>query len=280
MKKVNFHLVTLFVLISIFVSLPGGAWEMCRIKCKNPEAQKYADQVYEMLFKEISPANHKKAISLLEQAVKIEPANDALWVELCAEYWEYGDTLPKKTSAERKARLAYFEKGMEAGKKALAINEASAGAHFWYGTNLASSGEMVGIMKSIWMFKDMSKHMDRSLELDPDYQIGGVARFWSEVIARVPDIAIKMVGMKPDDAIADIDEQIEKNPTYFVNYLFKARYMVRLDRMDDALKTLEFPIKTDPKSAPNKNWHSQNVSSRKDALALWKEFTGKDYPNR
>ncbi len=279
MRKVLVAFIFIAVFIGILAVLPSGAWERYNITCKNPEAQKLADQIFQLLVRELTLENYKKAIMLAERAAKIEPDNDQLWVELASNCWNYADRLPKKTAPQKKERLKWFDKGKAAAEKALAIKE-TAGAHFWYGTNLAAGGEMVSIIKSVWMFPHMVKHMKRSEELDPDYIYGGVARFWTEVSVRVPDMVMKMVGVDVKDALKSIETQINRHPLYFENYVFIARYLVRLKRKDDALKKLEFVLTHDPKSIPEPNLYSTNVESQGDARALWKELTGKSYPAR
>lgn len=278
MKENKLFLAALVFILSFLMAMPAGAWERKRIICRNPEAQKLADQLYDMLIKEKSQANAKKAIELMEKASQIEPANDQLWIELSGDTWEYFDSLPKAAKPEQDIRLAGFNKGVAAAEKALAIKETAA-ANFWWACNKASAGEMIGIMKSIPIFPQLMKHSEKCDKMDPDYGIGATARFWSEVIARVPDIAVKAVGMKKEDAVIAIEAQIKKSPQYLNNYLFDARYMLRLNRKEDALKILDVCLKADPK-AGKPEWYSENVVTQRDSKKLWKEITGKEYPAR
>ena len=267
------------VIIGMIAASTAVAWEMRKIVCKNPEAQKLMDQVFNILVKDASANAYKQVIPIAEKATTVEPDNDQIWVELSGDYWAYGDSLPKNTDAEKKIRQGWFEKGIAAAKKAIAIRE-TAGGHCWLAINLAARGEMIGIMKSIPIFPKLMKESEAADKLDPDYAHGGTARLWSEVIARVPDIAIKAVGMKPEDSIEDIQAQIKKYPLYFDNYNYMARYMMRLKKKDEALKNLEFVLSHDPKSVPDPNLVSINVEAQNNAKKLWKLYTGKDYPNK
>ena len=279
MKKTVFYITVIAIFAGLLAVTDVSAWEQRKIKCKNPEAQKLEDQLYDLMVADTSPQNYKKAIALMEKAVAIEPDNADLWVELSGDYWAYGDSLPKETSDQKKIRLAWFDKGLEAAKKSLAI-KATAGGHFWLACNLASGGEMKGIMKSLWMFKDMSKNVEAANAIDPYYLYGASARFWSEVIARVPDIAVKASGMKPEDALADLQKQIDKFPLFLSNYVYMARYLDRLDRRDEGFEKLKFAISQDPKAIGNPVLYSDNVDAQKKARVLWKQWTGKDYPNK
>jgi len=278
MKKAGLSTLAAVFLMMIALS-PAGAWEQKRIKCKNPEAQKLADQLYELMSKDVSKKAYGKAIGLMEKAVKIEPDNDELWVELSGDYWEYGDKLPKETAEQKKIRIEWFTKGIEASEKAMEIKK-SAGAHFWYATNLAARGEMKGIIQSVPLFPTLVKHMNRCDELDPDYLLGGTARFWSEVITRVPNLALRLAGMSKEAAINDLKNVIKKNPLYFNNRIFYARYLMRLDEKKGAMEQLEFVLSHDPKETDNPTLHSQNIIDQVEARKMWIEITGKPYCQR
>jgi len=279
MKKAFVAFTCIAVFICIFTAYPASAWEHYRIKCKNPQAQKLADQMFEMMKRELTPATYKKSVELMEKAVALEPDNHDLYIEIAANSWNYADRLPKETKEQKKIRLGWFDKGKAAAQKALDIKK-SAASHFWYGVNLAAGGEMVSIIKSVWMFPHMVKSMKRSEELDPNYIYGGVSRFWSEVSTRVPNFILKMVGVSPTDALKAIQDQIKKRPYYFENYVFMARYLIRLKQKKEALDMLEYVLSHDPRGIKDPNYFSSNVEAQGDARALWKEYTGKNYPAR
>lgn len=258
---------------------PAQAWEQKRIECKKPEAQKLTDRLYELLSKDVSKVAYKKAVELMEKAVKIEPENDQLWVELSGDYWEYADKLPKETDEQKNIRIEWFTKGIEAAEKAMELKE-SAGAHFWYATNLGARGEMKGIIRSVPLFPTLVKHMDRCDELDPDYLDGGTARFWSEVITRVPNLALKLAGMSKEAAIEDLKNAIKKNPLYFNNRIFYARYLLRLEENEKALEQLEFVLSHSPEAIDKPALRSQNRADVTEAHKMWVEITGKPYPKR
>jgi len=279
MQKYFRCLVSFIAVVAIIGASQAGAWEQKRIICKNPEAQKIMDQVYGMLVKDLSAASFKAVIPLVEKATTLEPDNDQIWVELAGDYWAVGDSLPKDTDAQKKERKAWFDKGITAAEKALSLRD-TAGANFWWSCNTAAQGEMVSIMATVPKYPKLRKHTDRADQLDPNYGHGATARFWSEVIARIPDIAVKAAGMKPEDAIDTIQTQVKKDPTFLDNYNYLARYMVRLKKNDEALKYLDMVLKADPKKTSDPALVSSNIEAVKTAKALWKKYTGKDYPNR
>lgn len=270
--------IAVFALV-VVCSADAVSWETVRIRCKNPEAQKLADELYQVLTNNLTDEDYEKAIGLMEKATGIEPDNDLLWVEMAGDCWNRGDMLPKKTSAQKKARLVYFDKGLDAARKALAIKK-SAGAHFWYATNLAAGGEMKGIVKSLWMLPDMIKNINASNELDPHYGHGASARFWAEVVTRVPDPIIKIAGLDPLEPMRLIEAEIEREPLYFTNRIYISHYYVRMGRKDDALAQLEFVITHKPEEYPNKAEHSNQRRYHAEAYKLWKEYTGKEYPEK
>lgn len=184
-----------------------------KIKCKNPEAQKLADERYVLLLQSYREENIVKSIELMESAVKLEPDNDHLWVVLSADYARYGILLPRKSGKEKKIRAELFNKGIIAAKTALSIRE-STGAHFWYGTNLALFSEMQGLVSGgRKYYEEMVQHINRAQVLDPDYEVGGIERFWSGIVIAIDnEIGFKMAGINSEKVLSDMATQINKNP--------------------------------------------------------------------
>ncbi len=219
-----------------------------------------------------------KAISLLEDASRLDPGREEIWVELSDVYWEYGDSLPKETKEQRNVRLEYFDKGMSAGRKAREINPDSVGGLYWETTNMASGGEMKGVLSSLWMFPTLLENMDKVDDMDDFYEYGAVDRFWSEVSVRIPVWITKRFGYTLEERAEDLKEDIKREPRHFGNYTYLARIYWKMKNKDQALKALEYVLTHDPADFPEKK--ADNINEQKAAKRMWKEYTGKDFQEK
>jgi tetratricopeptide (TPR) repeat protein len=216
-----------------------------------------------------------RAISLLEDASQLDPGREEIWVKLSDLYWCYGDSLPKETREQRSVRLEYFDKGISAGKKAREINPDSVGGLYWETTNMASGGEMKGILSSLWMFPTLLENMDRVDELDDFYDYGAVDRFWSEVTVRIPVWVTKRFGYTLEERATDLEDDIRREPGFFGNYTYLARIYWKIGKKDEALKALEYVLTHDPADLPERK--ADNINEKKAAGRMWKEYTGKEF---
>jgi tetratricopeptide (TPR) repeat protein len=244
---------------------------------RNPEAQKLIDQAWAGLDQEMSLKTIDQAIALEEKAVALDSKNADLLAELADEYWQRGDLMPKKNSADYDARNVYFQKGLDTAKKSLAIKETAAG-HYWTATNLASTDENASIFKQVSIFLEISRHMDWIDLNAKGYKYGATARFWSEVSTRVPGAVIKLVGKDPNENYQKLEDAIKTQPGFLQNYRYKANFQHHQGKKEDALKTLDQVLKMDPNAFPPER--AYNLFDQGRARELWKEWTGKDYPQR
>jgi len=242
-----------------------------------PEAQALMDQAWAGLDEEMSLKTIEQAIVLEEKAVKLDPDNADFLAELADEYWQRGDLMPKTSDADYAARKVWFQKGLDTAGKSLAVKETAAG-HYWAATNLAAVNENASILKQASIFLDLAKHMDWIDQNARGYKYGATARFSSEVSVRVPAAVIKLVGQDPNQNYQRLEAAIKTEPRFFQNYTYKAKFQYHQGKKEDALNTLDQVLKLDPNAFPEERAYNKFDQGR--ARAYWKEWTGKDYPQR
>jgi len=268
----------IFLAILFLIPAMIFAYEpMPKPKSSNPEAQKLIDQAWALVKKDMTIKNLDRAIQLLEKANQIDPNNHSILVELADYYWQRGDLMPEETKEDYKAREKYFLKGKAYAEQALKIKE-SPGAYYWYSANLASSHEHKSIFSQVRIFPTLKKNVDWILEKDPNYFYGGAARFWSKVVAKVPTQVMKLVGQDPDEIKLLLEQAIKSYPKYLLNYVYKAMFCWKLGEKEEALKALDYALKQDPNIFPEEV--AKNRLAQRTARKLWKEYTGKEYPER
>jgi hypothetical protein len=79
--------------------------------------------------------------------------------------------------------------------------------------------------------------------------------------------------------VGEIDNAIKQEPRFLDNYVYKARfYHVYFEDNDTALKLLETALSGDPNAMADET--TANRVAQEDGKKLWKQITGKDYPNK
>ena len=276
MIKVRNAAIALLAAVMIASQVFAGA--LPKPRSKNPEAQKLIDQAWALELVDSNAKIFKDCIALMEKADKLDPNNPEILIDLSRYWWSYGDNLPKQTKEQQRALEAYYSKGMAYAEKSLAIKE-SVAAHYWWAVNKAAGLEFSGIASQAAGFPSIKKHVDYVTGHEPDYYYGGSGRIWSEIQSRVPKILVKIVGWNVQDTIDQINNGIKLEPRYFDNYVYKARfYYVYFDDKNEALKALDVILKQDPNVLPSEL--TANKVSQRDGRELWKQITGKDYPNK
>jgi tetratricopeptide (TPR) repeat protein len=245
---------------------------------KKAEAQKLYNQAVSMLKESLDQKSINQALALLERAAELDPKNEEIWIQLAWSYWMLGDEMPQDSKEEKKRRQELFEKGQAAGEKAMAINKRSVGGLYWYNVNMASAGEMRGILESLSLAGQLFSNISRVDRRDPYYLYGATRRFGSEIFVRVPTWLTERFGFKPEYVEEDLLMNIERWPNYFDNYTYLARVYVWSDQKDKAIDMLEFVLSNDPNIMPEEK--AENERQQKIAREMWKEYTGKEWPER
>jgi len=261
----------LILLLSGSVSAQGAAE-------KKAEADKLYNQAVSMLKKSLNQKTINQALALLEKASELDPKNEEIWIQLAWSYWMLADEMPQDSKDQKKQRQELFEKGRAAGEKAMALNKRSVGGLYWYNVNMAAAGEMKGILESLSLAGQLFSNISRVDRRDPYYLYGATRRFGSEIFVRVPTWLTERFGFKPEYIEEDLLMNIEKWPNYFDNYTYLARVYVWSDQKDKAIDMLEFVLSNDPNIMPEEK--AENERQQKIAREMWKEYTGKEWPER
>jgi len=275
--KISAVIISLFALVFLAGSGLLGSDAMPRPKSANPEAQKLIDQALALVKNEMSVKTFDQAIQILEKALKLDPNNPDIMIELANYCWQRGDQMPKATDQDFDARNVYFNKGKSYADQALKIKEC-AGAYYWYSANLASGNQNRSVLVQARLFPTLKKNTDWIDAHDPGYFYGGGARLWSKVVSEVPEALLKMGLADPEDAYQSLNDAIKFEPRYLLNYVYKGNFCWRMGKKDEALKELDFALRADPNIFPEEL--AKNRLAQKEAKESWKQFTGKEWPQK
>lgn len=179
-------------------------------------------------------ANVKTAISKWESAQVSKPGAIEPYLKIAMAYFYLGRFAANSDEARRK-----FEKGNDYAKKALAINEKSAAAHYWWAVTLAKSVEQEGKFAKLTILADVTKSLHIARKIDPTYFFGG------------PDRALGMISIKNPVpsytlAIHHLTQSLTYAPDYSRTLLFLGEAYAKDNQRDKARNILKKVLETKP----------------------------------
>jgi tetratricopeptide (TPR) repeat protein len=124
-------------------------------------------------------AELQTAIDDFQQVLQNDAENyQAAW-RLSKAYWFQGNF----SSGEKKPS---FEKGIEAGKKAVQINPNQCEGHFWLGINYALLAESSGAFTALGLVDDIKREVNQAMDLDENCECGGPGRVLGKLYSKLP----------------------------------------------------------------------------------------------
>lgn len=179
----------------------------------------------------------EKALVVYEEILTKEPNSvEVLWKAARSCFW-MGDH-----AADKKQKVADFEKGIAYAKRAVEIEPRSVDAHFWLAGLWGSYGETKGVLKSLSLVKPIRKELETVNRLNDRYQGGAGYRVLGIVDYKVPGFA----GGSKKRAIEQLNKALTIDPSNAFNHYYAAEYFATAggDKMKavehlDTLKDLE-----------------------------------------
>ena len=144
----------LLILCTIFCT-GGGAWGQSPLAA---EIRALASRYHE------DPARIDTLRAAMTRAAESDPQVENL-LALAQIAFLYGDI--RATTPEEK--LAAYEQGRQAARRAAEAAPGNARAHFWYATNAGRWGQTKGVVRSLFLLPEVKKGMETALELDPRF---------------------------------------------------------------------------------------------------------------
>ena len=164
----------------------------------------------------------------LTQAVTADPSVDNL-VALAEVCFIWGEVRAKTADD----KLAAYEQGRQAAKRAVELAPRSVTAHLWYAIDTGRWGQTKGIMRSLFLLPIVREEIDTVLALDPKfppaYSLAG--HFYLEVPG--------MLGGDIDRAEKLFRTGLELDPTFTSMRVGLAKTLMKKGRVPEARKELE-----------------------------------------
>jgi tetratricopeptide (TPR) repeat protein len=182
-----------------------------------------------------------------------DPADfDAAWKLARAAYWLGGH-------APETERRAFLEDGIEAGRRAAALQPMRAEGHFWVAANMGALAESFGIRQGLKYRKAIKEQLQTVLRLDPGFQDGSADRALGRWYFKVP----RLFGGNHTRAEEHLRRSLAYDPHSTVTRFFLAELLIDDDRLDEARAELQAVID----APPNPGWIPEDQDYKARARA-------------
>jgi tetratricopeptide (TPR) repeat protein len=187
-------------------------------------------------------ASARRAAELWAAVLAGHPAAfEAAWKLARADYWLGGHV-------NESERRAFLETGIEAGRKAAALQPNRPEGHFWIAVNMGALAESSGIRAGLKYRKPVKEELETVLRLDPAFMEGSADRALGRWYFHVPGL----LGGSNTKAEAHLRASLKYDEESTVSHFFLAELLFDEGRKDEARaelqKVLNAPI--DPEWVP------------------------------
>ena len=190
----------------------------------------------------------------LTEAVKADSHLDNL-LALAHVCFIWGD-IRAKTPEEK---LEAYERGRQAGRRAVELAPRNAQAHFWYATNSGRWGQTKGVMRSLFLLPSIKEEMRAALDLDPAFP--GSYALAGSVFYEVP----ALFGGDLAKSEEMLRKGIEVDPHSTGLRVGLARTLIKRNRIDEARRQLQMVL--DEKQPQNPaDWTMKDTRQAREIL--------------
>lgn len=196
-----------------------------------------------------------EAAAIWASRVNADPKDfESAWKLARARYWLGTNGLPQ---AQRRTAL---EGGVDAGRKAIALQPNRPEGHFWMAANMGALAESFGLRQGIRYRGAIRDALLMVLKIDPAYQQGSADRALGRWYYKVPGL----FGGSNKKSEEHLRKALGYNPQSVITRLFLAETLVELNRKDEARKELEAAL-----AAPDDpEWLPEDRRFKEQARAL------------
>lgn len=166
----------------------------------------------------------KQSLAVTERALAGN-GKDYQWLWRAARVYYYVGDAAGKTE-----KLPFFEKGMNAGRRAIAEQPNAVEGHFWLAANYGGYSEQKGAFKALTMVKKIRAEMETVLRLNDHYQDGGAYLALGEMDRQLP----RLIGGNLNRAIQRLEQGVKIAPGNLEMKLALAQAYQEAGRKEDA----------------------------------------------
>jgi tetratricopeptide (TPR) repeat protein len=178
---------------------------------------------------------------------------ESAWKLARARYWLGTNGLPQPQ------RRAALEGGIEAGRKAVALQPNRPDGHFWIAANMGALAESFGLRQGIRYRGSIRDELQTVLKLDAGYLHGSADRALGRWYYKVPGL----FGGDKKKSEEHLRKALSYNPNSVITRLFLAETLIELNRDAEARQELEAALAApeDPEWAPEDRRFKQQAKA-------------------
>src|SRR5262249_35323487 len=206
-----------------------------------PQADPIA-QVDALFASRDSNDNLNRAASLMEQLTARDPSNYEAWWRLARLRYYLAD---RQSDQSKKSKL--LQAGVEAAKKAVAIEDKRVEGHFWYAANEGEYADLKGVLQSLGLVKTIRKEFEAALAINPAYENGAIYSALGQIDLNLP----RLLGGNDRRGLERLEEGLKVGQDNAELKVSLAEAYQKKGRMDEAKRLLESVLSTnDPARSP------------------------------
>ena len=153
---------------------------------------------------------------------------DVAWKLARADYW-LGGHVP---AGERRT---FYENGIAAGQKAIALQPMRPEGHFWMAANMGAMAESFGLRQGLKYRRQIKAELETVLKIDPSFQQGSADRALGRWYFKVP----RLFGGSREQAEAHLRASLKYNGHNTASHFFLAELYIDWGRPTDARAELQ-----------------------------------------
>jgi FimV-like protein len=184
----------------------------------------------------------KQSLGVIERALVGNGNEYQLLWRAARIYYYLGD-------ATKADKLAFFEKGMDFGQRAVAEQPNAVEGHFWLGANYGGYGEEKGALKALGMVKKIRAEMETVLRLNEGYQDAGAYLALGEMDRQLP----RLLGGNLSRAIQRLEQGLKIAPNNLEIKLALAQAYQESGRKEDARRQFQEVIQKQVKTKADRD---------------------------
>lgn len=220
-----------------------ACWTLAVALVSQTPARAAEDQALALYAGRVSLPNAQAAAAVWQERLLRNAGDfDAAWQLGRAGYW-LGEHLPTES-----ARLAAFETGMDAARKAIAAQAARPEGYFWLAANMGGFAEIKGVRAGLKYRSPIRQNIEKVLAIDPAFQKGSGDRALGRWYFKVPGL----FGGSNKKSEEHLRRSLTYHPQSIASRFFLAETYEDMGRKPDAIRMLEeiAALTVDPEWAP------------------------------
>jgi tetratricopeptide (TPR) repeat protein len=178
---------------------------------------------------------------------------EAAWKLARAAYWLGGHVRADE-------RRQQYERGIEAGGRAAALEPERPEGHFWMAADMGAMAESFGLRMGIRYKGAVRRELETVLRIDPAYQQGSADRALGRWHLRVP----WLFGGRKSESVEHLQRSLTYDPANAASHFFLAETFLAMQRRDEAQSELRAVLE----SPEDEEWGPETREFKAKARAL------------